>query len=134
MTTGGGCLCRKVRYRIRGRINAQPGQCNFCHCTQCRQWTGSLVFAAKTVPLDQFAFLATDGSTSSYTSPPTAFKTYQSSSDVYRGFCGECGSSITWWSQSIPNDIDVMLGTIDDLKEAQLRIDSQWWCKNIIPG
>ena len=52
---------------------------------------------------------------------PEAYKTFSSSPGVIRGFCKDCGSTLTWHDTTKP-DIDVTIGTIDDIRAADLKI------------
>jgi len=49
----GGCLCGKVRYTVRG----EPYKSGLCHCTECRQVTGSAFLAYADWRLAEFACL-----------------------------------------------------------------------------
>lgn len=94
----GGCLCGAVRYQIEGAVS---NPC-FCHCASCRRATG-----APTVPWGTFARAAlrvTCGSLSEY----------RSSSQVRRGFCARCGTSLTYRHEARDAEIDVALATLDD--------------------
>jgi hypothetical protein len=131
--TSGSCLCGSVVYELDLPLTSYEGECNHCHCKQCRLWTGALVFTAKSVPVDALRFVSGE-KRSHFNDPPTAFKTYESSPGVKRGFCSNCGSSMMWYSETLPDQVDICLGTVKQLEDAGLVIDSQWYCENIIPG
>jgi hypothetical protein len=65
----------------------------------------------------------------------TTFQEFQSSSKCYRGFCGECGSTITWRGTETPTEIEIFLGTLDgEIEEALKRPEEQWFCGNAVRG
>ncbi|KEF63106.1 uncharacterized protein A1O9_01082 [Exophiala aquamarina CBS 119918] len=71
----------------------------------CRKWTAGLVAQFIVVSPLQIT-------------PPLAqsvyYKEYQSSPRRFRGFCGECGSSLIWRSDDKVDTLDLFLGTIDE--------------------
>jgi hypothetical protein len=94
----GGCLCGALRYEIAGEA-ANP--C-FCHCASCRRASG-----APMVPWATFARAAlriTRGQ----------LHEYRSSTEVWRGFCAHCGTSLTYRHEARATEIDVTLATLDD--------------------
>lgn len=78
----GGCYCGKVRYQI---LTA-PVWAGHCHCRSCQLALGA-AFAtwAKVAAKD---FVVTDG----------AMKTCQKTPGITRGFCGDCGTSLTYFA------------------------------------
>lgn len=98
MSYEGGCLCGRVRYEARGEVT---NLC-FCHCSSCRRATG-----APMVPWSTFAaanFSIVQGRLAEYSSSPR----------VTRGFCAECGTSLTYRHDDRSVEIDVTLSTMDD--------------------
>lgn len=93
----GGCLCGAIRYEIAGPV--PPGA--YCHCTMCRRTSGSVAAAWVSVPRTHFRFTRGE---------PTL---YRSSAHAERSFCAVCGSQLTFFSESSPEDIDVTLGSLD---------------------
>ncbi|KAL8912446.1 MAG: hypothetical protein Q9171_002539 [Xanthocarpia ochracea] len=47
-------------------------------------------------------------------SAPPPYKEFSSSKGVYRSFCSSCGSSLTWRSDEIADEIAILSGTIDE--------------------
>jgi len=94
----GGCLCGAVRYQVTGR----PIWTAFCHCRSCRRSTGSAVAAFAGYAADRFACIA---------GQPAQF---ESSEGVRRGFCGRCGSPLTYEGPRWPGETHVHIGTLDD--------------------
>ncbi|KAL2788211.1 Mss4-like protein [Aspergillus keveii] len=104
----GGCLCAAIRYEVTfNRYIQWPPQSETCQCTMCRKWTGSLIYQYITISPDQV-------------SPPLSaspsYREFRSSPDRYRGFCGQCGTSLTWRSdrEGEVETCDLSLGTIDE--------------------
>ena len=88
-TFEGGCDCGAVRYQARGPLRDVTN----CHCGQCRRTHGH--FAAYTnADKDGLSFIEDRG-----------LKWYKSSDFARRGFCGECGASISSVHVSIPLNI-----------------------------
>ncbi|KAF0676248.1 GFA family protein [Profundibacterium mesophilum] len=96
----GGCLCNEVSYRVRGALSPALA----CHCGQCRSWGGHHLVAASADP----ASVEIEGEV----------RWYASSSDVRRGFCPECGSSLFWQRGGGP--LHIMVGTLDAPSGTQL--------------
>lgn len=94
----GGCLCGSVRYQASGGVD---NLC-YCHCESCRRATGAPMVPWGTFAIDRFR--VTKGS----------LKEYRSSARVLRGFCGNCGTSLTYRHEKRPAEIDVILVTLDD--------------------
>jgi len=103
----GGCNCESIRYTVTfpADFNWPAKENGTCQCTICRKFTGSLV--------PQSISVAT-----SWISPPLSgsqtFKIYRSSSKGERGFCSDCGSSLTFKYIEQPERIELNLGTFDE--------------------
>lgn len=76
----GGCLCGGIRYEI----NAPAISTGYCHCNGCRKFTGSTVTAWTAFPASAVRFLNEE---------PSYFA---SSPIAKRGFCSQCGASLTY--------------------------------------
>jgi hypothetical protein len=94
----GGCLCGALRYRIAGA----PAWCAHCHCPSCRRATGAAF--ATFLGIGRGAFTVTAGQMTVYDSSP----------GVHRGFCGRCGSALTYESDRWPEEIHILAATLDD--------------------
>jgi hypothetical protein len=94
----GGCLCGAVRYRIR----AKPTNTMICHCRTCRRATGSPVVAWLTFANADFE--VTMGTLAEFRSTPP----------VRRGFCGTCGTPLTYSHRESPDSIDVTTCSLDE--------------------
>lgn len=76
----GRCLCGGVRYDYDGEIN----EISLCHCSQCRQVTGSAFIAVSPVESDKFKITAGEELLREYRTIPIKA----------RVFCGQCGSPL----------------------------------------
>ncbi len=76
----GGCRCGAVRFEAAG----EPNKVSYCHCESCRAATGAPVSVAVMYEAPQVRF--TRG----------APRRYASSPGVERGFCGTCGTPLSW--------------------------------------
>ena len=94
----GGCLCGAVRYRVRG----QPSNTMICHCRTCRRATGAPVVAWLTFAKADFEVRA--GTLAEFRSTPP----------VRRGFCGTCGTPLTYSHRESPDSIDVTTCSLDE--------------------
>jgi hypothetical protein len=93
----GGCLCGAIRFRT----TANPLGVVYCHCQSCRRHTGSAVatfagFAEEAVSFTQGV--------------PAVF---ESSPDVWRSFCGRCGSPISYRAARYPGEVHFYIGVMD---------------------
>jgi hypothetical protein len=96
-TFEGGCLCGTIRYRISGI----PLSSTICHCATCRAASAAPTVAWLSIERAQFQVL------SGYP------QLYQSSPDVIRRFCGNCGCQLLYENAASPNTIDVTTVTLD---------------------
>ncbi len=90
----GGCQCGAVRYRITGRL----GDASVCHCRMCQKAFGN--FYAPLVSLGEATLDWTRG----------APKRFASSNFAKRGFCGDCGTPLTY---EAPDGIALAIATFD---------------------
>ncbi len=112
----GGCLCGRTRYRVSGT----PENLCFCHCTNCRRAAGAPYVAWGTFRRDAFHLL--DGG---------ACVLYRSSPRVQRGFCGHCGTSLSYAHAERDGEIDVTLATLDD--PARYEPECHIWVEDKLP-
>jgi len=95
----GTCLCRKVRFEIRGEL----GSIVYCHCESCRKAQGTAFVA--NAPVAEEDFVLTSGA--------ELIAKHESSPGKYRCFCCNCGSPVYSYRASIPGTVRVRLGTLD---------------------
>lgn len=88
-TRTGGCLCRAVRYEVRG----EPYQAGLCHCQTCRRITGSVCSATAHWRAEQFHMSG-------------EIRTFEK-----RSFCPVCGSRLFYL---LKDGVELFLGTLDD--------------------
>ena len=96
-TQEGGCLCGAVRFRLLG----PPFEIDYCHCHSCRKHTGGPVSAFADCKRHLVEF--TRG----------APKLFESSPGVRRGFCADCGSTLTYETDALPDEIHIHIGALD---------------------
>ena len=98
MTLEGGCLCQSTRFQVSGTARSPC----FCHCRSCRLAAGAPFVAWASFPSAEFTL--TKGN----------LCPYKSSCDVTRGFCGSCGTALTYAHRGRANELDIALATLDD--------------------
>ncbi|HEY2706993.1 MAG TPA: GFA family protein [Caulobacteraceae bacterium] len=76
----GGCQCGAVRFRVTGEIR----HTSLCHCRMCQKAFAAPFGAFVSVPIAGMVW--TRGQR----------KRFQSSNSVARGFCGDCGTPLTF--------------------------------------
>jgi hypothetical protein len=108
----GCCLCRKVRYSISAPIR---NLC-YCHCESCRRAVGSAFVAWGTVDANAFDVVAGH------------MRIVKSSADVSRGFCADCGTSLTYQRASRSSDMDFTLATLED--PSRYAPEAHIWVQN----
>lgn len=94
-TYSGGCQCGAVRFRIRGVLK-DP---SICHCRMCQKAFGN--FYAPLVSVNDVEFAWTRGEP----------KFFNSSNYVKRGFCGNCGTPLSY---EAPDGVGVAIGSFDE--------------------
>ena len=96
----GGCLCSSVRFETTGESFGVI----HCHCRSCRKHNGAPVVTLAGFKADQVKFSG------------DARKIYQSSPGVGRGFCGACGTPLTWEGEfgDLGSILEFHISTFDD--------------------
>ena len=94
----GGCQCGAVRFRIEGAL----ANASVCHCRMCQKAFGGFYAPLATAP--QGGLTWTRGEP----------KRFRSSNHVLRGFCGECGTPLTYEAQ---DGVAVAIGAFDHPEE-----------------
>lgn len=93
----GGCLCNSLRFRV----DAEPLWVAHCHCTSCRRNTGAAFATFVGVSDEAFAY---------ETGSP---RRYESSTGVWRSFCADCGTPVTYEADRFPGEVHINIGTLD---------------------
>jgi hypothetical protein len=89
----GGCQCGAVRFRVE-----RLGRGSICHCRMCQKHFGSFYGALIT----SHGVVWTRGEP----------KRFRSSNRAWRGFCGDCGTPLTY---EVPDQaIELAIGAFDD--------------------
>lgn len=96
-TWEGGCLCGAVRYRAEG----EPLLSEYCHCGMCRRAAGAPVIVWADFPRERYALLR--GQPAHFVSSPGA----------RRGFCAQCGSTLTFSFDGRPY-LSLTVATLDE--------------------
>lgn len=97
MSQTGRCECGHVRYRVTGPMRPVVN----CHCRRCRRITGHFM-AATGCARDDLAFDTGE-----------SLRWYEPAPGVFYGFCGTCGSTLFWRSDSNPGWISIAAGGLD---------------------
>lgn len=111
----GRCFCGAVRYRVEGK----PRTVCYCHCESCRRAAGSPCVVWATFPTDRFAVTA------------GRLTVHASSPDVERGFCGDCGTPVTYFHGARPAELDVAVVTLD--AAASFEPSMHIWVEDKLP-
>jgi hypothetical protein len=88
----GGCQCGAVRFRVE-----RLGRASICHCRMCQKQFGSFYGP----------FVTGIGVTWTRGAP----KHFRSSTAARRGFCGDCGTPLTF---EIEGAVELAIGALDD--------------------
>lgn len=110
----GGCLCGEIRTRVTG----SPDVVVYCHCDDCRRWSGAPVSALVGCSMDQVQMLG---------EPP---EVYVSSPGVSRSFCGNCGASLAYEDEKLPGEIYLLLGILDEPEKFEPQRHS-WFSRKL---
>ena len=108
----GGCQCGAVRFRVEGKL----GDASVCHCRMCQKASGN--FYLPLVSVRQATLTWTRGQP----------KKFQSSNVAYRGFCGNCGTPLTY---EAPDGTALAIATFDHPEEISPTI--QWGTEAKLP-
>lgn len=94
----GHCFCGAVRFTV----DAEPTWSGICHCDSCRRATGGILMAAASFPRGAVRFEGAER------------RFFDSSPGVRRGFCGACGTALSYENERWPDDINLMLANFED--------------------
>ena len=110
----GGCLCGAIRYRA----TAAPIRGVICHCTMCRRHSGAPALSFVHFPARSFTWVR---------GKPAL---YQSSEFAQRGFCANCGSTLSMHEEVLADRMLIAVGSLDEPNRVQ--IDDHVWTKDQI--
>jgi len=94
----GGCLCGAVRYSVSG----SPFDAEYCHCRMCQKSAGAVFINWMDFRVEQVAWT---------NAKPSEF---ESSKTVRRGFCAECGSTLSFRDTRYPEYMTLTIASLDD--------------------
>ena len=95
----GHCECSRVSYEA----DCEISDFSHCQCSQCRRLHGAAYATFAGVETGKFRYLSGEGS----------IKTYASSDDHERVFCGNCGSNILVSVEGYPEVLYLSMGAIE---------------------
>jgi hypothetical protein len=97
----GRCFCGAVRYQCGAPLDAPT----LCHCESCRTAAGAHAVAWITVAHETLVY--------------TAGKPFEycSSANVFRSFCANCGTPLTYRRNERAGEIDITLASLDQASE-----------------
>ncbi len=99
MAITGGCHCGAIRYEVTGTAIVHA----LCHCRDCRRSSGA--------PMVGWTMYRADAVKVTKGTP----KIYNSSENVRRHFCAECGTGLFYVNEKmLPGIIDIQSATCDD--------------------
>lgn len=112
----GGCRCKAVRYSVA----AEPAFVSNCHCWECRGQTGAAFATWIGFTAEQVRF---EGE---------GLRTWEAAGGVRRGFCGVCGTPISFAADRWAGELHLLVGTLDDPSAARptsdiFMIDAMDW-------
>lgn len=110
MALSGHCLCGSVRFRTSGVVRSA----GHCHCESCRRATSSPVTSFLTVSRDSTELAG------------ESLRFFASSPGVRRGFCGTCGSPMSFETERRPDDIDLYVASLDAGLFVEIREHWHW--------
>jgi len=93
----GGCACGRIRFTVRIETN----DAYLCHCRMCQRASGNVSLAMKNVKKADVK----------WEREPDY---YQSSPIAKRGFCSDCGTSLTFQYLEASEKMDLIVGSFDD--------------------
>ncbi|MGF1471905.1 MAG: GFA family protein [Rubrobacteraceae bacterium] len=91
-------MCGNVRYAVAGG----PGSAVYCHCSDCRRWSGGPVVVLARCSTAQLRVLGEEP------------RSYASSPGVKRSFCGRCGTPFSYEDERLPGEIYLSIGVFDE--------------------
>lgn len=94
----GKCGCGQIQYTLtRGTYDAV-----YCHCLDCARTTGATPVAWVCIKTDHFELVR------------GTLKSFHSSQNGRRSFCGDCGCVVLFQDARYPNDLDLTMATLND--------------------
>jgi len=111
----GQCLCGEIKYQV---SNLLPHMAH-CHCSMCRKFHGAAFSTFGVAKKEDFQWLSGEHLLKIYTAP----------NGTQRGFCANCGSSLTFAASNDPGThIEFTLGSLDTHLELDTKPDCHIYC------
>jgi hypothetical protein len=101
MTRIARCCCCSLRAEVSG----EPALVAACHCMECQRRTGAPFGVSAYIPKEQ---VRTDGPSKIYMRGGDSGRT------IEMHFCPNCGSTVFWFPQSVPDLIGIAIGAFAD--------------------
>jgi hypothetical protein len=101
MTRIARCCCGALRAEATG----EPSRLTVCHCIECQRRTGSAFGVGAYFPKDQ---VRTEGPSKIYV------RGSDSGRKVELHFCPDCGTSVFWYTEFLPDYVGIGFGTFAD--------------------
>jgi hypothetical protein len=106
----GSCLCGGVRFEIEPPFR----RANHCHCSRCRNHSGTFGLTQARVPRSRFRLL----------SGADLVRTFRPDGGKAKAFCSQCGSSLFGGDWPDGDEVSVRLGALDDDPEIRPQYHS----------
>lgn len=113
----GGCYCGAVSYEV----DKDFLMFAYCHCPDCRKYTGSAFVSVLVVESDGFRI----------TSGEDVLTTFESSPGKTRHFCATCGCHIHMLTEHRPGKTFIRAGSLDD--DPVIRPQFHFWTSQKAP-
>jgi len=94
----GGCICSAIRYKVYG----PPAMVAYCHCSDCRKSSGSVVSVLAGFAKKGFELAGEN---------PACF---EPTPVVRRSFCGACGAPLFYQNKNFAENIYIQIGSFDE--------------------
>ncbi len=107
----GSCHCGAVKYEIHGKLLMFA----YCHCPDCRKYSGSAFSSVLATEADGFRIVAGE----------EQLTEYQSSPGKNRFFCGTCGCRMYLRAAHRPDMVFIRAGSLDD--DPQMTPQAHYW-------
>jgi hypothetical protein len=108
----GGCQCGAVRFRVEGALS----DASVCHCRMCQKAAGNFYLPLVSVRGARLTWARGEP------------KRFQSSNAVFRGFCGDCGTPLTY---EAPDGVALAIAAFD--KPQGIVPQIQWGTEAKLP-
>ena len=104
----GRCSCGRILLCLSG----EPEAVVYCHCEDCRRWSGAPVTVFVGYQRDRVKTIGDEP------------KVYDSSPGVKRALCGSCGTSLSYEDELLSGEIYFSVGILDDPEAFEPRAHS----------